>query len=429
MKKKITSIFLLIFLFFGASFVAIKAADSPLGETIVRKSRNAIDLPTDIVLGSEIKEYEYEGTMIYDFREYFEILDNGDFVLRVYRVLGEEYDVTDRGGYEWNFNDFDPNTSGTYTIEITYTSEFTEQTRSANVKLKVIEEDVTPPIITGMENDVFNITKNEEQFLEELRAFMIKIEIYDSVDGLIDVNIENFQGLNELQTSDLNSQVEVTLVASDNAGNETSRTITLTLVDRKAPYILNLRTVVIKRGAKNPDIISHIVVIDNYDDEVIPQYEYYGSVVYPNLWEITTDTKHLRGKPLKEMTEPMSEEDILNYAKDNFNEGYDIGNYIKFNKPGIERTYYAIIKEKEAKAIYKDKQDEIDFNRVGVQYVYISAVDQAGNVSGMHFRVVIENSLSLLQIALIINGIVLGVASIGIGIYFVIRYTRKGLEG
>ncbi len=429
MRKKLITLLLATFLFMSFKII-IKSADTPLGETIVSVSNKAIDLPASYVLDAQIRMYEYGGVDIYDFREYFEILDNGDYVLRVIRIMKGDYDITDRGGYEWDFGGFDHEQVGDYQITLTYTSEFTGQTKSATVNLNVIEQDLTPPIISGMSSGFFNIVKTDLQFEEELKTFINFIEIYDYVDGLIDVSVELFDGLDDLRNANLNDKIDVTLNAVDNAGNQTTRTVTLTVVDKKAPYILNLKTIVVKKGKTNADIKSHVIVIDNYDDEVIPVFEYFGNVIYENIWEIVTDQTRLKGKPIEVLTEEMTEEEALLYAQENYLSGYSVGNYISFNKAGARRAHYIRIKSKQAQAIYLDPQTEIDFNRTGVQYVRVTVSDTAGNVASGYYRVVIENGMSFIEIALIINGIVLGIAAVGIGFYIaVIHMKKKRLKG
>ncbi|MFA7612080.1 MAG: bacterial Ig-like domain-containing protein [Acholeplasmataceae bacterium] len=497
MRKKILSLITILVLVFTISIISVSAEGAILGETLVYKYSYVEDLPTQYVKGSEIEFYEYDGEQIPDFRHYFEVYDNAQTILNMHSVGG----AIDLGGYTWDMN-FDINTVGTYQVTLSYTG--VTGSRSETIELEVIEEDIEGPTINLVGGNFNKIrVENRDEFLAEFNQYLRRARVYDSVDGVIKVTIDDFDvdDIENLRTADLRANVDITLTVEDKAGNEATKTVTLTIVDLKAPNIHNVRTLTTQKG-RRINLTNHLRFSDNYSDEAeiknnavyeiystlvvkntwesgprrakpsdgeqIKNYlrltnagldsfltyvetnyptvhvvgDYYeikdnnqmhyvyiarkeaveGSEVDTNVWEITTNKALATGRKLESFeTFEMSEAELLDYAMVENEEGFRVNDYYQTLDLTTNKKYFVYIKETEN--VYRDKHEQptINFNKVGVYYVKVNVADEYGNTASAVYRVVVADGLSFTESILIVNGVVLGVAAIGVVMYIVFR--------
>lgn len=495
MRKKIMSLVAILMLVFVFSLTTVKAQDAILGETLVYQYTHIEDLPVQFVKGSEIKTYEYEDEIIPDFRHYFEVYDNAQTILNMHSIAGE----VDLGGYTWDM-DFDIDTVGVYEISLSYSG--VTGFKSETIELEVIEEDIEGPEVFILSGN-FNKTRveNPNEFLTEFNNYLRRSRVYDKVDGVIEITIADFneEDIERLKTADLRESVTLTLNVEDNAGNITKETVTLNIVDLKAPNIHNATTITTRKGQRI-NFTNHLSFSDNYSapEDIIKNYEVYSTLVvkniweagerranpsegteiknylrltssglngfvqyleksYPtvyvvgdyyeivtggqtsyvyiskketvenfdlpvNVWEITTDNVKATGRRLERFeTFNMSQQELLDYAEVEHEEGFRANDYYQVLDLTTEKRYFVYIDETEN--IYRDKHDQpiIDFDEVGVYYVRVEATDEYGNIASAVYRVVVADGLSLMQGVLIVNAIVLVIGVIGVGFYIVFR--------
>lgn len=502
MRKKIISLLTITLLLF--SFIGLKVYANSLGETIVEESEFLHDLPTQFVKGSEMATYVYEGEKVLDFRAYFEVHDNAVTFLDMYDREGP----IDLGGYVWETN-FDIDEVGVYDVTISYVG--VDGYRSATVELEVIEEDTEGPTIfvaSGGPGRKFNKTRveNYDDFLNEFEAYLrrARVRVYDTVDGLIQVTVDNFDedDIEALRKADLKDVLNLVLEVEDKAGNVSSVTITLEIVDEKPPNIHNAVTITTKKGVPIDNLIGHLSFSDNYTDaekvredatfevfetlvvkniwvagarrasqskgDMLKHYlnldengldgfveylettyptsyvigDYYKVIVDENttkhvvitekeliddlnynVWEIVDEDTKATGTLLGELEVfDLSQTELLNHVNEKYVEGFRVDDYYRvLDLPTNNRTYYVYIKETEDTYTDLIEDGAIDFDEVGVRYVRVTAVDEYGNQSSAVFRVVITDGFSLLHTILIVNGVILGVAAIGISIFVLSR--------
>ena len=141
-----------------------------------------------------------------------------------------------------------------------------------------------------------------------------------------------------------------------------------------------------------------------------------------NVWETTTDKTKATGRRLERFeTFDMSQQELLDYAKVEHEEGFRVNDYYQVLDLTTENRYFVYIRETEN--IYRDKHDQpiIDFDDVGVYYVRVEATDEYGNMASTVYRVVVADGLSLMQGVLIANAVVLVIGLIGVGFYVLFR--------
>jgi|LSQX01.1.fsa_nt_gb hypothetical protein len=498
MRKKTLIIIVTLMLMISSLATRIYADEGGiLGETLVYTYVYLDDLPKQYVKNSEIEHYDYGGQSVLDFRHYFEVYDNAEIILDMHNRDGE----IDRGGYVWDFGGFDITEEGFYTITLSYAGVTGDKSNS--IELEVIAEDTEAPEIF-MQDANFNKIRldKDDEFNREFDRFLHSIRVYDKVDGLIKITKEHFpeEEIARLKAADLREKVTITLNISDKNNNESSKTITLTIVDLKAPNIHNVKTVVTKKG-KRINYTAHLDFSDNYSEkaDIYVKYEIYKTLVqmnlweagdrraeqskgnelgnylrlaasglesfidfldanysesylvgdyyrvfglddqtnyvyikekvetptddgsvFKNVWEITTDRKDLKGISIESYTVIAKDKNnLLQEIIDDHETGFQKFDYFKINDLVADSRYFIYIKEKEDDL--RDQQDNINFSKIGVQYVYVEAQDQFGNISSVRYRVVIEDGITLLQSVLIINGIVLVVAAAGVAVFMVTR--------
>lgn len=498
MRKKIISLMTILVLVFTFSIITVSAEDAILGETLVYKYTHIEDLPIQYVKGSKIKTYEYQGEVIPDFRDYFEVYDNAQTILNMHSVSG----AIDFGGYTWEM-DFDIETAGSYQVTLSYTG--VTGFKSETIDLEVVEEDIEGPniFITGGN---FNKTRieNPDEFLTEFNHYLRRSRVYDKVDGVIKITIEDFDenDIETLRTADLREVVSLTLNVEDNAGNVSSETVSLTIVDLKAPNIHNATTITTRKGQRI-NLTAHLSFSDNYSDAQYirdtARYEIYGTLVVKNIWqtgqrrenpsdgeeiknyirltdsgiggfveyletnyqtvyvvgdyyeikdrdgntsyiyiskkvdqegleqqvniwEVTTDKTKATGRRLEKYEAfNLSQAELLTYAETEHEEGFKVHDYYGVLDLTTDSRYFVYIKETEND--YRDKHDQpiIDFNKVGVYYVRVEAEDEYGNIASAVYRVVVADGITFFQGILIVNGIILAISAVGVGVFIAFR--------
>lgn len=172
----------------------------------------------------------------------------------------------------------------------------------------------------------------------------------------------------------------------------------------------------------------------NFDAQ--PEYVYVKSKTEPdaenkreNIWEKTTNASELTGKLIEEY-------DVITHSKEDFQTLLDEEKEVEFNKDDYYRVrdlvgkenYFMYISEKEND--YRDSQGTtLTTSKAGVQYVKITATDEFDNEAVVYYRVVIENSVSLLTMALIVNAILIVAAgAVLFVIYFKPLFLNKKKE-
>ncbi len=347
MRKKIIALmiaFTFMVTFFG---IKVNAQGTIMGETLVYTYNYVEDLPVQYVKGSEIKTYEYGGEELYDFRDYFEVYDNAEIILNMHE--GDE--GIDFGGYVWDM-DFDIDEVGVYTITLSY--EGVTGFKSNFVELEVIEEDVEAPEIFMYDRN-FNKTRAErpEDFDREFEAFINTTRIYDKVDGIIKISIDDFseETIEDLRNADLGDKHSLTLEINDKAGNTSTKTITMTIVDLKAPNIQNVKTITTRLG-KRINYMAHLGFIDNYSDRenITVTYEIYSTLVKKNIWEkgerrLIVNKGNELFNYLRLTDEGFSS--FIDYLEVEYRESYLVGDYFEVvDEEGIV-TYFVINKKVE----------------------------------------------------------------------------------
>lgn len=344
MRKKIFSLVTLLMLLVSLSTTKLFSKDSILGETLVNIYTYVEDLPEQFVKGSEIPKYEYGGEEVYDFRHYFEIYDNAEVILNMHNIGGE----IDLGGYVWE-TDFDIDVVGVYTVTLNYDG--VNGLRTNSIQLEVIEEDVEKPEIFMIDRN-FNIVRkeDEEDFIKEFDRFIYSIRVYDKVDGVLEVSIDDFDQtqIEELRNANLRDKVSMTLNIKDNANNESSKTITLTVVDLRAPNIHNIKTVTTKKG-KRINYTNHLDFTDNYTERENIQrtYTIYKTLVEKNIWELGDRRKsQSEGKEIKNLIN-LTENGIdafIEHLEGNYPTVHNIGDYYEIVDEA--ETTFVIINDK-----------------------------------------------------------------------------------
>lgn len=347
MKKKIVSFILAVFFIFTFFNVLIFADVEILSPTTVTLHKDRYDMPEDYYAEKGVNKYIHtykDGTEeeLYDFRGYFEILDNYEVILDVHAAA-----PIDKGGYEWDFGGFDLDVPGVYTITITY--EGLSSTQSASHNVNVIEEDTEAPYI-GLPNRNFNITKTDEDFEREFKRYLDRVDVYDNADGLIIVTIDYFseEDIQAIKDANLRDKVIITLEITDAAGNTNSATATLTLVDTLAPTIQNIRTLITKQNKEIDNIIGHLTFDDNYSDsdKLIIDYTVYGTMLQKNEWEKGSNRKNdNKGDLIEHYIHLNGINDFLLFVEDKeLKSGHRQGDYYKVNFE--TKTYYVYVEKK-----------------------------------------------------------------------------------
>lgn len=393
MKKKLILILTIAALLFGlgacsknnsgddSEEIEIPEEVEGTGELIIKANKK---MPTEIV-------YDPTGEKEVDLKAYF--------IVR-YRRLKKEItdDMLDDGG-------FDITRVGTYTVTVSGFDPDQNVTKSDFVRLKVIEEDTTPPTIYPNPKNGFEFTAGHDidKFYEE-RGFVF----VDNVDGTVEfTSNEPFKGLDKVDPNKL-GDYDVSVSVSDSAGNTTEIDFVLSVVDNEAPIIYAISNMSTKKGVPI-DINSHIKCVDNYYPE--EEIEFYYKVrtqeydkVYSELLDIEGEISRLRNSGLS--TEKQDQESKrLNEIKDEIQQKVDE------------------IVEADRKYV-----DEVDFNQLGEHNIEVFAKDPSGNESSKTsprtFKLIVTNSPSFGAIIGITNAIALGVLIIGIGVALAIVLPR-----
>lgn len=343
MHKKIISLITIFVLIFTFSVTTLFAEDAILGETLVYQYTYIEDLPVEFVRGSEILTYEYEEEVIPDFRKYFEVYNNAQTILNMHSVAGE----IDLGGYVWDM-DFDINTVGIYLISLEYSG--VTGTKRESIELSVIEEDLEGPEVF-ISGGNFNKTRveNPNEFTTEFNNYLRRARVYDKVDGVIEVTIDDFdeEDIESLRTANLGDEVVLTLSVQDSAGNITTKEVTLKIVDLKAPNIHNAKTLTTQKG-KRISLTAHLSFSDNYSEvsNIKRSYEIYSTLVVKNNWE----TGLSRAKP---------------------SEGTRIKNYLRLTNEGLEGFVSYLVNTYPTVYVVGDYYEAVDADNK-TNYIYIS---------------------------------------------------------
>lgn len=201
-----------------------------------------------------------------DFKRYF-----------VLRVDGARVPLTDdqidNGG-------FDINTVGDYTVKASATVEGITATNQ--IVLSVIESDIEGPEITV--NRPFLEVKNENGDVvtdengnpkiawdarESMESLMTRFTFYDKVDGLIVPNQFMFEGIERVRLYQFDEEFEITLKASDKAGNVTEYgTFTLVIIKSIGSVLIDVNEdfpVEFIVNSDAPDFRQYFKVTDNVD--------------------------------------------------------------------------------------------------------------------------------------------------------------------
>lgn len=349
MRKKLMSLIIIFTFVFTFSVIKVNAEDAILGETLVYKYGRIEDLPTQFVKGSELKFYEYEGELIPDFRHYFEVYDNAETILNMHAV-GEAIDL---GGYVWEM-DFDIDVVGEYDISLSYDG--VTGLKSETITLEVILEDIEGPEIFILGGN-FNKTRieNPDDFLSEFNTYLRRVRVYDKVDGVISITIDDFleENIETLRTANLRDTVALTLNVKDTAGNISSETVTLKIVDLKAPNIHNATTITTKKGQR-VNLTRHLSFSDNYSEESYirenARYEIYSTLVVKNIWEAgARREKPSEGKEIKNYLRLTDAglNSFVDYLSATYSTVYVVGDYYEITDNAGERNFVYISKKEE----------------------------------------------------------------------------------
>lgn len=348
MKKIISIIF--IFLLGLLTTKGVKAADTPasIGHAIISVND---DLPVYFVKGNENLQGD---KAVQHFKNYFSIRD-------------QRKDVEVKDEY-LNIGTFDINFVGEYDIELSFVGRSTLMV-SETITVYVIEEDTLAPAVYILRDNItYNVTKpnpdaeeDEEKVIKFIRS--LNLTVRDNVDGLIELTEEHFTGVNEIDSTNLNGQYEITLTVSDSAGNTYTKSATVTIKDIAGPIIYNPTNVSTRRN-KPVEFKDHVVI------------------------------------------------------EDNFNERKDIEVWYT-----IEKLTYEEVEGEEQEVL--TEVAEVDFSKLGEFVITVHARDTSGNLAATkQYKVIIENGISFPLLILAINGALLLVGGVLTAI-FVVLYKRN----
>lgn len=347
--KKIMSI-IFIFLLGLLTTKGVKAADTPasIGHAIISVND---DLPVYFVKGNENLQGD---KAVQHFKNYFSIRD-------------QRKDVEVKDEY-LNIGTFDINFVGEYDIELSFVGRSTLMV-SETITVYVIEEDTLAPAVYILRDNItYNVTKpnpdaeeDEEKVIKFIRS--LNLTVRDNVDGLIELTEEHFTGVNEIDSTNLNGQYEITLTVSDSAGNTYTKSATVTIKDIAGPIIYNPTNVSTRRN-KPVEFKDHVVI------------------------------------------------------EDNFNERKDIEVWYT-----IEKLTYEEVEGEEQEVL--TEVAEVDFSKLGEFVITVHARDTSGNLAATkQYKVIIENGISFPLLILAINGALLLVGGVLTAI-FVVLYKRN----
>ena len=259
MKKLMSILLILSFGLFTFSTLKAETSGRQIGHAIISVDE---DLPVFFVKGNE----DLQGDKALEvFKLYFSIRDQRQDV----EVENEYLDL----------GTFDIDVVGTYDIIIRFTGESTLEV-SEQVTVYVIEADTLAPVVYGFrENIVYNVSKKSkdddqktseelaQEAEERINKFIasLNLTVRDNVDGLIPLTKEHFTGVDEIDSTNLNGEYEITLTVRDNANNVLTKTASVVIKDVTGPVIYNPHNISTRRN-KPVEFKDHIHIEDNFNE-------------------------------------------------------------------------------------------------------------------------------------------------------------------
>lgn len=128
----------------------------------------------------------------------------------------------------------------------------------AKVKVRALNPDINPPIITGTKDLTFIYGGTEIDYFDGVQAI-------DDIDGDITSKIEvDVSNVNLKQIG----KYTVLYSVKDNAGNETKIDIIISVIDGHAPVFYNVKSIVYVIGNEIPDYITGVTARDDVDGDI-----------------------------------------------------------------------------------------------------------------------------------------------------------------
>lgn len=181
--------------------------------------------------------------------------------------IADNRDERDAIAVQANVASLDVEQLGEYSVEVTATDSFNNQT-TKEIKVSVVDQ-VGPEFETLGSNEGYVV----EVPVNGSTDFASYIKAVDNVDG----DVTPFMTADKaLDTSKLGTQT-ITLTASDVSGNETQKTLEFAVSDTQAP-VINLKkgADVVANYGDAFNLSDYVEVTDNFDTGIVPQVE--GSV-------------------------------------------------------------------------------------------------------------------------------------------------------
>ncbi len=198
-----------------------------------------VDTTAPVLTGDDTLTYEV-GTIFPDWVNLVVATDNYD----------GEIDLTID---QINLSNLNINVLGDY--EVIYTvSDMNGNTTIKTISVTIV--DTEAPVITGEEKLTFGVGTEEPDWLT-------LIEVADNYDGAMIISLTDV----DLSQVDMDAVglFNVLYTVTDTSGNTTIKTISVTIVDTEAPVITGEELLTFEVGTEEPDWLTIVNVIDNYD--------------------------------------------------------------------------------------------------------------------------------------------------------------------
>lgn len=264
---------------------------------------------------------------------------------------------------------------GEYEVEVTATDEFSNAT-TKTVKVSVVDQ----------EGPKFNVVGASEGYVVEIPAngsndITNYIHAEDNADGDVTAFIQSDKALD---TSILSNQ-DINLSVTDTSGNTTTKAYTFAVADTQAPTItpINGTDVIVDYGTEF-DINKYVAITDNYDQNVTVNVSDQIQTMSDGESKTVKITAEDASKNIAELEMKFTVKDISgpvitlsqNSISVNVGDNVDLGQYVR-----------DVIDAKDGDSRGSLGVPSVDTSTAGTKGVTFTAVDKAGNVTGVDMEV------------------------------------------
>lgn len=283
MKRKL---FLLLTIFLLATVSIFSFNFIAEEKELVLIETNKEQLPVEFIKGNEklLDAQEF-------FIKYFSLkINREERIIQKENIVLEQYNNAVPVMVDGEHKVFDINKVGNYEIHFRYQKKNGEvedtigtivnglykKSRFKPLKVKVIAEDKTPPKIT------YKVPFGQEtiwNYGSDFKEFYKILNVRDNVDGRIILEDNRYiKGADKVDVESLNSKYELVIEIPDTNGNVSNVKLEITIVDKEAPVVLNVRDIIVSKGTKI-DYKKMFIIKDNHDsfEQLKIEYEILGS--------------------------------------------------------------------------------------------------------------------------------------------------------